>query len=334
MNDLLSMGDQRDRLPIEQASTFLQKEFPTGLSRTDLRQVNQDKGIDFATALLYAHFRLKLPPNWLDGNPSGTNVDHSTPPSIAIVPGAFHKEYAQLGADGREIARLAAEKNWRCQQIPTASLGRLDENAETIIRWFDSQEITEFVVVSLSKGSADLKIALEKRPDLWRRIHSWISVSGILHGTAIADWLMSRKRLWFAKQFVLWHRNLELESLTELRNSNDSRLKAAINESPTGETPPRQKLVHLLGFPLKRHLSSWRARLWHRRFRGDGPNDSVIMLEDLLETPGIVVPVWGADHYMQPSNLPPRLVASIVSKLSKANPAGQGAAELVKATTR
>jgi hypothetical protein len=73
--------------------------------------------------------------------------------------------------------------------------------------------------------------------------------------------------------------------------------------------------VQIVGFPLRKHLSCWRARLWHRRFRSLGPNDSVMLLTDLLDTPGTVIPIWGADHYLKGPLDTSQLVASIVQQV-------------------
>ena len=236
------------------------------------------------------------------------------PPPLRSRPALSMKEYPSLGADGRDIAESARSRGWKCERIPTRSLGTLEHNAKNIIEWFDAQETADFVLVSLSKGAADMKIALETRPQLWQRIRAWICISGIIYGTGIANWLLDRKRLWLTTKFILWYRNLHRGSLVELRRDRTSaRLSARIEGNHLGDDRPRRDPVQSVGFPLAKHLSCWRARLWHNRFRNDGPNDSVMMLEDFLDQPGTVVPIWGADHYMKCSSDLSKILVTIIA---------------------
>ena len=72
-------------------------------------------------------------------------------------------------------------------------------------------------------------------------------------------------------------------------------------------------LMHIVGFPLQRHLTNRRARLWHRRFRRQEPNDSVVMLTGFLDVPGIVISVWGHDHYLRSSTSASAWVAGVLA---------------------
>ena len=56
--------------------------------------------------------------------------------------------------------------------------------------------------------------------------------------------------------------------------------------------------------------------MWYQRFRRDGPNDSVVMLADMLRLPGVVIPVWGTDHYLRGRWKVSQAVARIVALLA------------------
>ena len=140
--------------------------------------------------------------------------------------------------------------------------------------------------------------AFVQRPELAEKVVAWISVSGIFRGTPMSNWLLERKRLRPIFWFMRWKHRADIQAVRDLRSGESERLPNlanAIRESVTTEVP----MFHLAGFPLRRHLSCLRAKLWHRRFRRYGPNDSVVILEDLLDAPGVVIPVWGADHYLR-----------------------------------
>jgi hypothetical protein len=63
--------------------------------------------------------------------------------------------------------------------------------------------------------------------------------------------------------------------------------------------PPHVRVVNLLGVPLHSHVQQrslfkrygWMASL--------GPNDGMSLLRDLLVEPGVIYPLWGADHYFR-----------------------------------
>src|SRR5262249_21171787 len=66
--------------------------------------------------------------------------------------------------------------------------------------------------------------------------------------------------------------------------------------------PPGLRVVHVVGFPLARHLGGARARRGYRRVAPQGPRDGGgFLLGDVGRLPGTVLPVWGADHYLRPA---------------------------------
>ena len=148
------------------------------------------------------------------------------------------------------------------------------------------------ILVSLSKGTTDARTAQTLRPDLFESLTAWISVSGVENGTMMADWLLDKWYLRLVLSFMLWRHGTDQQAVVDMRYYRQQSLEAEFVE-------PTTPMIHIAGFPLQRHLSCRRARLWHRRFRCQGPNDSVVMLEDLLQLQGTVIPVWGADHYLR-----------------------------------
>jgi hypothetical protein len=61
-------------------------------------------------------------------------------------------------------------------------------------------------------------------------------------------------------------------------------------------------VIHILGFPLRRHLAHPWAPRAYERLAPLGPNDGGgFLLGEVAQLPGTVLPVWGADHYLQPA---------------------------------
>ena len=159
MQALLGQIDARDQATIDRASR-LYSSFGNRLDREAIRQVNVSMGTDVATALLYVHFESQL----LASTLVGQNRPDSRPMQLAIVPGAFYKEHPEVGGDGGELRRLSNERGWNCQMIPTESLGTLSENAVIINSYLEQYVATHRVIlVSLSKGTSDARIAASRR---------------------------------------------------------------------------------------------------------------------------------------------------------------------------
>jgi hypothetical protein len=292
MHKLLAAIDRADRPVLDRARKIHAGQDGVVTSQV-LREINARSGTDMATSVLYVHFESKLKETSADVIANQPDPASDRPVLVAIAPGAFYKEHPEIGADGRALIELSKQHSWSCECIAAESLGTLDQNAAVINDYLEQRTRSHRVIlVSLSKGTSDARVARSLRPDLFDELRGWVSVSGVVHGTRMANWLLDRWRLRPTLKMMLWYHQADKQTLADLRYGTEQLL-----DSPFRET--QFPLIHVAAFPLRRHLSCWRARLWHRRFRRQGPTDSVVMLEDLLRVPGIVIPVWGSDHYMR-----------------------------------
>ena len=290
MHQLLAPVTPTDQPILNRARQIYADRFGEEITSEVVRNLNRQFGTDLATAILYVHFEMKL---LASDRPFAVDVAGKRPLLIAVSPGAFYREHPEVGADGRELLELCSKQSWRGELIPARSLGTLQENAEIINefleRWKPDYRV---VLVSLSKGTADAQVAQSLRPNLFAGLAAWISVSGMSHGTMMSDWLLEKWYLRPILKLMLWRHGVDRQTVDDLRYCPEQPIGC---ESYDSGVP----MIHVAGFPLQQHLSCRRARLWYRRFKGLGPNDSVIMLEDLLRLPGTIIPVWGADHYLQ-----------------------------------
>ncbi len=290
MRQLLAPVDTADQPILDRARAIYEQELSGDISGSVLRDLNSRRGIDIATAVLYVHFESKL---LASADDLTVQPADQGPLMVAVAPGAFYKEHPEVGADGRELMELSTQQSWDCELINSESLGTLTANAEIINTFLDRASRSHRVIlVSLSKGTADAALARTLRPDLFETLAGWVSVSGVNHGTMMADWLLDKWYLRPVLKFMMWRHGADQQSVSSLRYNPTPAFGMAFDET-------KFPIVHIAGFPLRQHLSCRRARLWHRRFRTHGPNDSVVLLEDLLRLPGTVIPVWGADHYLQ-----------------------------------
>jgi hypothetical protein len=283
-----------------------------------LQQVTASKGVDFATALLFDRYQTSPARSKfikridvLCGAPvSGpARIDAK----IVIVPGALYVERPDMGGDGRIVREVAATFGLQTDLIPVASFGSVAKNAELIREWLENNGNERIIFVSLSKGSADLKLALSapNASDLCHNVVAWINVCGPLQGSRMANWILeSRLRTWFFR-WKFRCQNRDFQFVTDLRHGEGARL------SPDLRLPNTMKMLTLIGFPLHQHMTTRFSRFCHRTLAKSGPNDGTTSLADLRCLPGEIYPAWGMDHYFRPENEARSLVAATIQYLTE-----------------
>jgi hypothetical protein len=215
---------------------------------------------------------------------------------LVIVPGASYREIPSSGVDGRFVRDEAERMGCATDLVPVSSTGTLRQNARTIADWLSAQPDRPVILTSLSKGGPDLKTALAE-PDAkhaFRNVRAWISLCGLLDGTPIADWVLSRSPAPSLIRHYYRLRGRNLDFMDELRYRAGGPL-----DSPLC-LPPHIRLISVAGFPLRQHLTRRAARRCHEHLERFGPNDGALVLADACALPGLIYPVWGADHYLQP----------------------------------
>lgn len=270
-------------------------------SARELREVAAREGIDAATRMLYCRV-LESPAHGafirrlaeISRRPAPFRWPREA--TLAIVPGAFYREKSRSGADGAVVRGEAERLGCPTELVPLASRGGIEENARILCEWLVARGRAPLVLVSLSKGGADVKAALA-RPDAARAfagVATWINLCGTLDGTPMAEWVLS----WNPAAVLnrLYHR-LSGQSLAFL---GDLRYGAGGPLCDPLHLPPHLRLVSVVGFPLREHLVRGVSRRCHRRLRHLGPNDGALVLADVCALPGLLFPFWGADHYLRP----------------------------------
>lgn len=286
------------------------------LSRLDaeaLAAITSERGIDFATALLFD--RIIHDPRH---GPSVNRIENlrreeapETIPldaTLAIVPGAFYKEYPHTGADGDALRRSAEEFGVSTELIPTLSAGGPLENARMVCDWLKRARGRKVILASLSRGGAEVKLALNQ-PDAaqaFENVAAWINFGGILRGSPMWRWILDRR---LARWFYL---ALFRMKGFDTRPIHDTARGPGCALNFDAVIPDHLRVIHVMGFPLERHTSGARARRWYRRLTPMGPNDSVSLLADASSVPGLIYPVWGVDHYIQSGWEPDKLVPALL----------------------
>ncbi len=278
-----------------------------------MRTLTASEGCDFATALLHRRIvESERHGLFLRALAEPRDLAPKIGVRVVIVPGAFHRENPRTGADGRVAREVAEQLGLPVEVIPVSSTGSLAENADVICEWLLARRAGPLILVSVSKGGSDLKTALA-RPDaerVFERVSGWVNLCGILDGTPMADWLLSPSLLARANRFVYRIRGRSLDFLADMRRYPGCALDFPLT------LPAHLRAIHVVGFPLRRHLRNGLARRCHARLAAFGPNDGSILLADAARWPGQLCPVWGADHYLRPQISERPLLAALLQVLA------------------
>ncbi len=312
MPPLLPIPDAADRALLQRAADWPAYRAIDDLTRPALVDIARRHGIDFATAIVYDRLLHRGSVRETMATLTATLDEPPRDILVGVVPGAFHKEYAFTGADGERVLDAARRVGIRAERVPLPSFGSLYDNGRILRDWVHQHRDEEICLVSLSKGGTDVQYALTK-PNAERdfqNVSTWINLSGIVQGTALADWLLGQ---WWRSLMIrafAWWRRYSFDVLHEIKRDGNPRLAHAF------DWPCHLRVFHVIGFPLKRHMENPWAKRAHRRLEPWGPSDGGgILLADAARWPGTIIPLWGVDHYLRQDSCD--VAALVLRMLSK-----------------
>lgn len=269
------------------------------LNAERLNEIAATVGLEVATALLWN--ALRQSPEQGDFISRVDAVDQPPvhqQPLMLIVPGAFHRHHKHSGADGRRLTMIADELGWPSERLDVASLGTTQTNAAVLIKRLLDCSSHRILIASLSKGACDVASAFRHpmADQAFNRVCAWVSLSGILTGTHLVTQLRPQRLRRLGVRLILWTRGQRFAALDELARESGASLNQPVRVSNN------IRAFHIVGFPLARHLRHPWATRGYQRLAPYGPNDGGgFLLGDVTRLPGLIYPVWGADHYMNPA---------------------------------
>lgn len=284
-DEVLLLAESRRRYPNETL---------TSLTRTRLQSIAQQAHIDVATALLYHHVRTTYAPFIQAVNRVEVEMERLSrlPYKVWIAPAGFYEQFPMFGGDGGYIAEIARRFGAEAAPFPIPGGASVAEGA-AIIREVLAQEAPRSVLlVSLSKGGTDARMALLESERVADKVAVWLQICGLVQGFHYGSYLMEGRWGWFWKsvgQAFLTVAKAKRELFDEL---------LTIGNRPVPAIPSHLQIVNVLGFPLTTHLRGT-IRSRHRELSVWGPNDGYGLTRDAMLEPGVVYPVWGADHYFR-----------------------------------
>jgi len=284
-------------------------------TREALAELASRHGVDFATTLFYDRVR-RAPRNRELVEAIERPADPVAAPRrvrgrVLIAPALFYRERPDIGGDGMAIQRAARAAGLEVEVLPVDSAGTAHENGIRLRTLLAERCTDRTVLVSLSKGAADVRVALDSMPPP-PGLRAWVIVSGLLHGTPAIDQLMRRWwRRWGLRLLLARYR-----APFELAHEFSAEGPSPLNRPALA--PEGLLVINLFGCPLSDHLGTRFGRRRHRELAHLGPNDGLTLLRDAIVEPGLAYPLWGADHYFRTAEVP-RVLARLIAFLVERN---------------
>lgn len=227
---------------------------------------------------------------------------------IVLVPGIFYNDYPHTGADGAVLKSVAASMSIPVVTIPIDGSEGFETAADMVNAGLldVARSATSIILLSLSKGSAEVRLALTKAEakQAFHRVTAWISVSGLPLGTPSFENVL-RNPL----------RRAFIRALCALKGWNLDILRELLRHRPGAAMPipGHVMFVQVAAFPLAAHVNDRRSRRLRRQLSEFGPNDGFALLAELAALPGYMYPVWSADHYLRGIDDLPARIAGLIS---------------------
>lgn len=297
MQDWPRNADEEDRGLFQRAEGVLTGVAVEGVTPRNVAQWAREHGMEVACAALWLAIRRSA-----RGRGLAEVEKHAMPQAppcaeethLLVVPGAFYRHHKGTGADGEELMKIGRSLGWKAHRAPLKSFGPVEGNAQIIRGAVRECGPGRVVVVSLCKGSLEMRLALDAPDahDTFKRVVGWVNLSGIVRGSPLVQWLRGIPWRVAGVHLLLWAQGHRFTVVDEIgKRAMDAPVRI----------PPGMRVLHVAGFPTRRALRHPWAPKAYNRLMPLGPNDGGgLLLSDLLTLPGEIYPVWGVDHYLQP----------------------------------
>jgi hypothetical protein len=275
-----------------------------------LQSLVKERGIELATAILYQSIVASTAHGPFMRAVDTESATPLTVPSrvrLLVVPALYYQELPQYGGDGQAIAAIAQACGLRVTIAPLLSKGSLSDNAAIVWETLCRIEAEDILLLSLSVGGGEVRIMLADHvgsPQL-ERLVGWINICGLVRGVPLATQLLRNPLRRLHAQAICKMIGLDFGLVRELDPAHDFWQRMIV--LPSTWRAATLPVVNLIGVPLHSHVQQRSLFKRYGWMQAWGPNDGMSLLRDLIVEPGLIYPLWGADHYFRTPQVSPLL---------------------------
>jgi len=217
---------------------------------------------------------------------------------FVFVPGYMWRELKPdvPSVDFAKEIELLKSQGLAAELLPVDQYGTTQRNGQQVASRMAELKAAgkRVILVSTSKGSADVVVALGKYMPLedTRHVLGWINVNGAIRGSVVADYVFECP-LRMAVGGMVMRRRFGGHMFGALEMST-SESRRRLRES---SIPAHVEIINLVGIPMSGQLSD-RGRRYYDRVSELGPNDGSILTADAIHPAGKTIVSVGFDHYM------------------------------------
>ena len=304
------------RIYLEQGEHPLEAQYNnTPLSNALLRQIAAETSLDFAAAYFIQRIYQK-PHNkraQLTYARSLNALRRDTPLSfskrersylILFVPGLFYESKPENKGDMAGPRALLKRFGLRTGFIATREVASVQTNAQIIAAAVRKHAGENLILVSASKGGPDVAGALGQvlAPEETRHVKGWLNIGGALGGSAIADEEMNSYMRWLIGFYG------ELTGKDTCGAGRSLTTAASADRLRNTRIPEHVRIIHYVGVPFSGTISE-NVRSPYNRMKAYGPNDGLVLLNDLYLPQGQVVVAVGTDHMFADADISAKTLA-------------------------
>jgi len=266
-----------------------------------LREIQTNHGYDAACWVLYKHFRERQ--SFIDFN---NFIDQNR----ATVYSKNYKDYLVFTMTHNPWVSRKVNEDYQWQMKNFAVDAGFDvsypeipyqrsifPNAyyyQDILKRFAGRKV---ILLTHSLATLETRWLLERSQQLDVRIAGWLNLSGLLYGTSLPpssrDWWYSVKQ-YFGDEYPV------LKEVSRANSYCYGNLKFPVNFP----------MVNVLGFKPSKYFSVTDA-IRDRELKHWGPHDGFVTHMDYLNSPGVVWPILGQDHYLNLTGYRTRLQSAL-----------------------
>ncbi len=215
---------------------------------------------------------------------------------FAVAPGMFYKDNPTVGADGKMLRDVASQLGLMETLIPLEQTGTIETNATILCNFFkkhyESKDVNGILLASVSKGSSDIKKAIEKcgNADYFKIVKAWYNIGGLNKGSYAINGVLETWRYRMEGRFYFWWKGYNWQGFLDMQGGEHSPVAGNLKK------PDHLLLINIIGVPLFRHVTQ-RARPFYEYLIQFGPSDGLTLLADSYIENAITYPMWRQDHY-------------------------------------